>query len=111
MSTRAVTRETRALADRICAAIRELEPTAQVFLYGSRARGDAEPDSDWDLLILVNGPVSHEREEELTDRLFELGLETDAVLSPVVHSREEWASPLFRAMPFRRNVIREGVPL
>ncbi len=38
--------------------VRAIEPDAEVILYGSRARGDAEADSDWDLLILVDGPVS-----------------------------------------------------
>ncbi len=32
--------------------VRELEPE-QVYLFGSRARGDAHPDSDFDILIVV----------------------------------------------------------
>lgn len=31
-------------------------PDGQVWLYGSRARGDAHEDSDWDILILLNKP-------------------------------------------------------
>ncbi|MBI3976556.1 MAG: nucleotidyltransferase domain-containing protein [Chloroflexi bacterium] len=99
------------LTDRICAAVHEVEPTSRVILYGSRARGDAAPDSDWDLLILVDGPVTREREEALTDRLFNLGLETDTVLSSLVHSKEEWASPIYQAVPFHENVTREGIPI
>ena len=36
--------------------IREVEPTAQIILYGSRARGDAREDSDWDVLTIVDKP-------------------------------------------------------
>ncbi|MBR1433792.1 MAG: nucleotidyltransferase domain-containing protein [Bacteroidales bacterium] len=30
---------------------------AEALLFGSRARGDARPDSDWDILILINGDI------------------------------------------------------
>jgi predicted nucleotidyltransferase len=33
---------------------RELLPNDRMILFGSQARGDARPDSDWDLLVVVN---------------------------------------------------------
>ena len=33
-----------------------LPPGSELYLYGSRARGDARPDSDWDLLVLLDNP-------------------------------------------------------
>jgi predicted nucleotidyltransferase len=97
------------LLERIGAAIREIEPDARIVLYGSRARGKAEPDSDWDLLVLVIGPVDRGRRAAIHERLFDLELETDTVLSPIVLGKEEWGTPLSRAMPFHANVEREGV--
>jgi predicted nucleotidyltransferase len=42
----------------ILSKIRELKrkiiPNEKLILFGSQARGDARPDSDWDLLILLN---------------------------------------------------------
>jgi predicted nucleotidyltransferase len=99
------------LLERIGAAIREIEPDARIVLYGSRARGQAEPDSDWDLLVLVNGPVDRGRRAAMCDRLFDLELETDTVLSPMVLAKEQWATSLSRAMPFHANVEREGVEI
>ena len=34
--------------------VNEIDNTAEVILYGSRARGDNKRDSDWDVMILLN---------------------------------------------------------
>jgi predicted nucleotidyltransferase len=96
---------------RIRDTLRNIEPTARIILYGSHARGDAHSDSDWDLLILLDGPVACHRIAAIHHRLYQLELETDTVLSALVCSQEEWDSPLSRAMPFHTNVAREGVEL
>lgn len=44
------------LLRRIKKLVHEIVPDAQIILYGSRARGDAHANSDYDILILVNGP-------------------------------------------------------
>ena len=101
----------RALLDHIRAAVRAVEPAARIILYGSRACGHAAPESDWDLLVLLDGLVNPKREEELLELLYGLELETDTVLNVVVHSTSEWYSPLYQAMPFDQNVTREGIEL
>jgi uncharacterized protein len=99
--------------DQVRAAVQEIEPMARIILYGSRARGDAEPDSDWDLLVLVDEPVDHQRTATIRRRLYELELEQEdcPVLSVIVRSEQDWASPLSRAMPFHANVEQDGIEL
>jgi uncharacterized protein len=109
MRARTLQGETRALAERMRSAVLEVEPEAQVILYGSRARGDAAPDSDWDLLVLVDGRVDYRREHTIIRRLFEFELETDTILGVIVYSKEDWDTPLYRAMPFHGSVTREGI--
>jgi predicted nucleotidyltransferase len=92
-------------------AIKSIDPSAEIILYGSRARGDAEPESDYDLLILTDGEVTLEREDIFRMQLFPIELETGAVLTVILTSRKDWSSSLYSAMPLYQNIKRDGVVL
>ena len=47
-------------------------------LFGSRARGEARPDSDLDLLLILRGGLTPERERQLRARTRTLLLPLDA---------------------------------
>ena len=91
--------------------IHSIVPDAEVILYGSRARGDGGPASDWDFLILVDQPVDRDRVVELKNHLYDLELETDTVLTSIVRTRDEWNSPRYSVLPFKHNVEQEGFSL
>jgi predicted nucleotidyltransferase len=99
------------LLQRCKEAIRRVVPDADVILYGSRARGDATEDSDYDLLVLVDKPADIAMHEQLISSIYPLELESGAVLTLTAHNRTLWDSKLYRAMPFHENVDREGVLL
>ena len=84
-------------------------PDSEIYLYGSRARGDAKEFSDWDLLILLNTKkISFETETRLMDEFYELELETGEILSPLVYSKTEWSD--FHTMtPLFLNIQKEGI--
>jgi len=87
-----------------------IDPKAEVILYGSRARGDDRPDSDWDILILTDYPVDLNKERVFRDNLYDLELETGEPFSVFVYSKNDWTSKQ-RITPFYNNVIREGVKI
>lgn len=101
----------RRLLRRCKEAIQQVVPQASVILYGSRARGDAGVDSDYDVIVVADGSVNMVLEDRIRANLYPLELETGAVITLIVYSREDWDSPLYRAMPLHRAVEREGVLL
>jgi uncharacterized protein len=88
--------------------VREKEPSAKIYLYGSRSSGIAKEDSDWDLLILLNRDhISPEIEREITYPLYDLEFDTGEVISPMIYTVKEWKSK-YKVTPFYQNVMREG---
>lgn len=99
------------LLKRVKAAVRALEPEAEVVLYGSRAKGTARADSDCDFLILLPKPVSRMLEMQIKDRLYDIELETDTVLSSIIRSKQAWLSSRYEVVPLRREVEKDGIAL
>ena len=92
-------------------AIRKKNPKAEVVLFGSRARGDFNQDSDWDILILLNrNTVDKKIEIEYRNELFEIELEIGSPISTFVYSRNEWETK-HRITPLYQNIKAEGIYL
>lgn len=91
--------------------IRKVVPEAKVVLYGSRARGEAGKESDYDLLVLLDQAADWRIEDQIRQALYPLQLETGAVFTVLCYDKAEWNSPVYRAMPFVRNVEQDGIVL
>ncbi len=88
--------------------VREIDPLADIILYGSRARGDARPDSDWDILILVNSTADIETEKIFRHKLFDVELELGEAFSTFVYNKQEWNSKYWMT-PLYKNISNEGI--
>ena len=103
-------KRTTKITERIRKEIKSIDPTAKVILFGSRARGDARKDSDWDILILIKDTVTTEIEKSFRYKLFDLELETGEVFSTFVYNTDTW-NKKHKVTPFYKSIKQEGVLL
>jgi predicted nucleotidyltransferase len=84
----------------------------KVVLFGSRARGTARRDSDLDLLLIVAGTLTPDRDKQLRRRVRNLLLpllpvDLDLLISDAA-TTSRWAGSRWHVFG---NIHREGVPL
>lgn len=88
-----------------------MAPDAEVYLYGSRARGEGGIDSDWDVLILVErDKIDYTFEKQLTYPLYDLEFATGQMISPMVYSKQRWYNQ-YQATPFYQQITPELIAL
>ena len=84
------------------------EPDAKIILYGSYARGDANEESDIDLLILVDKEkITYQDQVRITDPLYSFGLETTKIISALVQTKDNWEQKYYYT-PLYHNIKKEG---
>jgi predicted nucleotidyltransferase len=90
---------------------RKLLPYGRVILFGSQARGDARPDSDWDLLVLLDkkGKITSEEDTRYGYPFAELGFNHKVCICALIYSIEEWEKR--KISPFYKNVTNEGIEI
>lgn len=80
----------------------------EILLFGSKARGEAGPGSDLDVLVIL-GEGDNKRKREVRHLGHSLAALSEAVPSIMVYTREEWLSREKSGSPFYRAVMRDRV--
>lgn len=84
-------------------------PVTGIVLYGSKARGDSDPESDIDLLVLTSRPLDHEEQSGMWSHLHEISMRYDVLLSPLTVEAHSWREGVHSVLPIHAEVEREGV--
>jgi predicted nucleotidyltransferase len=89
---------------------RRVMPEHKLILFGSQARGDERPDSDWDLLVLLNKPtLDNDDSNKYRYPFAELGWEVGTYFSAKIFTAADWE----RQKPslFYKNVEQDGIEI
>jgi predicted nucleotidyltransferase len=81
-----------------------------VYLFGSRARGDEKPYSDYDLLL-----VMPKRDEAIVDQIYDVAVDTlintGKVISLKIFKKKDFDRLASIPTPFMSKVLKEGIKL
>jgi len=97
------------ILDNIRTLKRQLLPDDRLILFGSQARGESQPESDWDLLVLLG---KDKKEQTDKDKIFEfvmMGWRLGVYLSIKLYTEKEWEKR--RYSPFYENIINDGIDI
>ena len=96
-------------SNKIKDSLQHIDPGIEVILFGSRARGDFDIESDWDILILTSVNLVKEEKRLIRDVIFDIEIEIEEPISTLIYSKEEWEA--LAITPLYQNIKSEGVLL
>ena len=88
--------------------VKSLYPGAHVRAFGSRARGDATWESDYDVLVLLP-TVDEVAETVIRDIAWEIGFTNDRVITTVIMELYQFKNGPMAESTLVKNILREGV--
>jgi len=85
--------------------VHDIDPKAEVLLFGSQARKD----SDWDFLVLTDSVVDRAFKRRMRDNLFYLELDSERVIGTVIKNKTDWKN--LEVTPLYQNIRQDGYAL
>lgn len=103
-----LTEEDREIASEFASQVRKAfgNRLKKILLFGSRARGDAEEDSDYDFLVLLK-EVKRGDKDRLMDIAAAISLERTVVILPVLIQADKFTEE--HCFYFYENVMKERI--
>lgn len=89
--------------------LKERFPVKEVILFGSKARGDSDKESDIDLLLVTTRSIHWKERQAIIHALFDLGMKHDVIFSILDTTEPDFNKGIFTAFPIYQEIIREGV--
>lgn len=98
----------RRILEIFAARVRERFPGARVWAFGSRTRGEAEWDSDFDMCVVLD-ELDAAIDQSLSEIAWEVGFAHDRVITVIPFSRDQFERGPFSESRLVETILREGV--
>ena len=89
-------------------AVRKRFPDAEIWGFGSRVHGNASPDSDLDVCIVID-EYNETADRSIIDIAWETGFENDIIISTVTYSKSDFKHGAVSYSPFIKSIISSGI--
>lgn len=91
-------------------ALRQRYGVTSVLVYGSKARGDDTPESDIDVMIVLDD-YTPQVETAIDELVYDVNLDHDCLISVVIFGRRELEEGSLSESPLYKRILAEGVPV
>lgn len=88
--------------------VRRLYPEARIWAFGSRARGEAATDSDFDICVVIDY-ADRKANRKIQDIAWEVSFAHGLVITAFCYNTDEFTRGPVSVSPLVLNVLREGV--
>ena len=103
-----MSKEDRKILKEFSSRVRERFSEARVWAFGSRARGEATWESDFDIFIVL-GEVDQKIDRWIRDIAWEVGFKNDRVITTVLLDKIQFENGPMSESTIVDNILREGI--
>ena len=96
------------ILDEFTTRVRERLPDARIWAFGSRVRGNATWDSDFDICIVLDH-LDQKTDRWLRDVAWEVGFENERVITTILLDAEQFENGPMSESALVANIMREGM--
>jgi len=103
-----ISHDDRRILDEFSSRVRDRFPDARIWVFGSRARGNASWDSDFDTCVVL-AHVDEEITHWIRSIAWEIGFENQRVITTIIMDSEQFEKGPMSESTLIGNILQEGI--